>query len=220
MVLVVFSLVFYFSQCKQAEVSALSLLGYHATALGNHDFDSAGGGERGIPRLKTLVRRHAPHLKVLCSNVLIEQEEEEDEEAGDEGGGGGGIGGGVDNGDDKEEAMAAAYFSAEKEEAMDTDGQKERRGRREIRRRKAGVPAFEPSAVFEIPLGSGNSSNSSSSSDGAGSVEGGGIEGGGIEGGGGVLRVGVTAVMGPQAWAVTPTKLRQGYRYTDFIQAA
>ena len=64
-----------------AEVDALDRLGYHATALGNHDFDSSDGdGQVGLERLRALVRERAPRLRVLCSNVVVEEEEKEEEE--------------------------------------------------------------------------------------------------------------------------------------------
>eukprot|EP00617_Octactis_speculum_P015224 CAMPEP_0185761900 /NCGR_PEP_ID=MMETSP1174-20130828/20847_1 /TAXON_ID=35687 /ORGANISM="Dictyocha speculum, Strain CCMP1381" /LENGTH=63 /DNA_ID=CAMNT_0028443329 /DNA_START=24 /DNA_END=212 /DNA_ORIENTATION=- len=34
------------------------------------------------------------------------------------------------------------------------------------------------------------------------------------------VRVGVTAVLGPEAWDVTPTHLRENLLYSDYVSAA
>lgn len=53
-----------------AEMTVLRLLGYDASALGNHDFDANKAGEYGFRRFNTVWRKHAKNCQMLCANVV------------------------------------------------------------------------------------------------------------------------------------------------------
>lgn len=58
----------------EAELTLLEKLGYHATAVGNHDFDGAcpKSGENGMLHFSRVAAEHAPSVDVLCASVVDE----------------------------------------------------------------------------------------------------------------------------------------------------
>ena len=52
------------------EIEMLEMLGYQASALGNHDFDAKIEGEKALPRFKSLAKKYAPNVTMMCANVL------------------------------------------------------------------------------------------------------------------------------------------------------
>ena len=48
----------------EVEMAALEKMGYRATAIGNHDFDS------GLPELHRLAKEQAPSVELMCANLV------------------------------------------------------------------------------------------------------------------------------------------------------
>eukprot|EP00040_Diaphanoeca_grandis_P028632 m.166140 g.166140 ORF g.166140 m.166140 type:complete len:686 (+) comp31420_c0_seq2:70-2127(+) len=54
----------------EVEMKTLDVLGYNATALGNHDFDADSETTSGLPLFQQLAAEHCPDVKLICANVV------------------------------------------------------------------------------------------------------------------------------------------------------
>jgi len=54
----------------ELEMKILKQLNYHASALGNHDFDGVLGESKGLHRFLHTSSTHCPKTQMLCSNIL------------------------------------------------------------------------------------------------------------------------------------------------------